>query len=62
MTTLREQVEEIVAEAYDIGHAHGMNVLRFQEGMTPKRVDEGWGPLVDRILALRPVERSGGEE
>lgn len=48
---LRDQLEEIIGEAYDIGYAHGGNALRLERLQTPHRVDDGWGPLVDQAVA-----------
>ena len=42
-------IEELVGEAYDIGHAHGMNPFRMWEGRPPQRVDDGWGPIAEEI-------------
>jgi hypothetical protein len=38
-------IEELVGEAYEIGHAHGGNAYR----SPPQRVDDGWGPIAGKI-------------
>lgn len=42
------EIEELVGEAYEIGHAHGSNPLR----EVPARVNEGWGPIALKIQKL----------
>ena len=45
----KQKIEELVGEAYEIGHAHGMNPYRVIMGKKPQRVDDGWGPIAKKI-------------
>lgn len=42
-------IEDLVCEAYEIGHAHGMNAFRMARDEPVQRVDEGWGPIFEEI-------------
>jgi hypothetical protein len=52
---LRSELEHLLAEAYEIGHAHGMAPSLIAQGRTPTRTGDGWSPLVDQ--AMTAVER-----
>lgn len=45
----RMTIEELVGEAYDIGHAHGTNPYRQLEGKRAQRVNDGWGQIAKEI-------------
>lgn len=49
-------IEVFIAEAYEIGHAHAMNAYT----TSPTRVDDGWGPLAERLFAI--LRASGAVE
>lgn len=53
-------IEELVGEAYNIGHAHGMNPFRMLEGRQPQRVDDGWWPIAEEVERRVKLERVAG--
>lgn len=57
--TTREEIERLVAEAYQLGRVHGLNVLRVSQRQTPQRADEGWQIVANRIVHL--VSTRGGD-
>lgn len=50
--SLLMQIGDLVAEAYDIGHAHGMNPMRMALGQKPKWISKGWGLCAYKIRQL----------
>lgn len=46
---LRAKVEELAGEIYEVGHAHGGNVMRISN---PLRADEGWFRYFEEIMSL----------
>lgn len=49
---LKGVVDALVGRAYEIGHAHGMNAFRMANGEKPERVDEGWGPVAEKLFSI----------
>src|SRR5438046_3170169 len=45
-------IEALIGAAYDVGHDHGMNPFRVEHGLPLERVDEGWGPLAERLWQI----------
>jgi len=52
MVDLADRIEQLVGEAYEIGHAHGSNRMRMFQQLPPLRVDDGWGPIAEEILQV----------
>lgn len=50
---LSEKIEELVGDAYTIGHAHGQNAFRTK----PKMVNRGWGKCSEKIIKLFEEEK-----
>jgi hypothetical protein len=49
---LYTRIEDLVGEAYEIGHAHGMAPMQFFLGKKAIRLDEGWQPIADKIFNM----------
>lgn len=52
LENLFSKIEEHVGDAYEVGHSHGMNPLRLQEGEKAKDVNKGWGDALRSIKKL----------
>lgn len=48
----KKRVEEIVGDAYDIGHTHGTNPMRMMEGKKLQKLNTGWGKYSEKILKI----------
>lgn len=52
---LKAIIEREIANAYDVGHCHGMNPMRNFNHQKPERVGEGWGKYARKLLReLKP--------
>ena len=56
---LKDTIDYLVGEAYDIGHAHGLNAC----APVKMRVNDGWRNIADKIYALvaKESEPAGAE-
>lgn len=53
---LLASIEREMANAYGVGHCHGMNPMRTLNHQKPQRVNEGWGKYAKRLFKeIKPM-------
>jgi hypothetical protein len=49
---LLKRIEDIVSEAYEIGHDHGGNAMRMALRQPPLSLNKGWNTAAKKLLRL----------
>lgn len=49
---MKQKIDDLVGQAYEIGHLHGGNTFRLAQGKPPLGATKGWEPIANELFKL----------